>query len=43
MDRLEKLVIDRNLNLVEELTSPTSGAIYHGYIDNSRTKTGWGQ
>ena len=43
MDRLEKLVIDHNLVLVDELHSPNSGATYNGYIDSNQTKTGWGQ
>ena len=43
MDRLELLVIDKELILAEEVMSPTSGAIYHGYTDTSNVRTGWGQ
>ena len=36
------MVIDHELDMVDEMTSPTSGAIYHGYIEKSGVKCGWG-
>ena len=37
------MVVDQELDMVEEMTSPTSGAVYHGYINKSQVKSGWGQ
>ena len=42
MSRLQKLVVEQDLEIVEELQSPNSGAIYHGYLDKAGIKTGWG-
>ena len=42
MTRLQQLVIDENLKMVEELQSPTSGAVYHGYTTQVGSKCGWG-
>ncbi len=42
MARLDKLVIEQGLEMVDELASPTSGAVYNGYINKSGVKTGWG-
>ena len=36
------MVVDHDLDMVDEMTSPTSGAIYHGYINKSGVKCGWG-
>ena len=42
MSRLEKLVIDQGLIMVEEVQSPNSQAIYHGYTTKQGVKAGWG-
>ena len=42
MSRLDELVIEENLVIVEEVQSPTSGAVYHGYTNRTGTKCGWG-
>lgn len=42
MERLERLVIDKNLMIVDELQSPTSGAVFHGYTTKDGVKMGWG-
>lgn len=42
MSRLKQLVISDNLKMVEEQISPTSKAVYRGYINNDGIKNGWG-
>lgn len=42
MARLNRLVIDQGLEMVDELASPSSGAVYNGYVDKGGVKTGWG-
>lgn len=42
MLRLNQLVIDQGLVMVDELQSPTSNAVYHGYTNRKGVKQGWG-
>ena len=42
MSRLEQLVIDQQLIKVEQVQSPNSHAIYHGYTTKGGVKAGWG-